>query len=128
MNYRGFLDETERKNQENLKRLSLDPETTNKILRKSGWEIYRLTPSSLVIKRFVDYINSDQPSNDSSSIHLLQQRALQESEKRRIHDSTIYEDSEDDIEIDLNTSYSDDENAHTNHNNDIYNSINEDLN
>lgn len=130
MNYRGFLDETERRNQENLKRLSLDPETTNKILRKSGWEIYRLTPSSVVIKRFVDYINGDHSLNDSPSIQVVQQHALQESEKRRIHDSTIYEETQDDIEIDLNSSYSDDENDHEtiNHNNDIYNSINQDLN
>lgn len=130
MNYRGFLDETERRNQENLKRLSLDPETTNKILRKSGWEIYRLTPSSVVIKRFVDYINGDHSLNDPPSIQVVQQHALQESEKRRIHDSTIYEETQDDIEIDLNSSYSDDENDHEtiNHNNDIYNSINQDLN
>jgi hypothetical protein len=137
MNYRGFLDETERKNQENLKRLSLDPETTNKILRKSGWEIFKLTPSSVVIKRFAEYINSNEPNqspnqlpNHSHTTYMLQQQALQESEKRRIHESTIHEESEDDIEIDLNSSYSDDENGHDsiNHNNDIYNSINEDLN
>jgi hypothetical protein len=94
MNYKGFLDETERKNQENLKRLSLDPETTNKILRKNGWEIYSLAPHDEIIRRFSDYIHSD-----GEPVSRSQEGLTQQSEKGRVYDSTIYEETENELDL-----------------------------
>jgi len=97
MNYKGFLDETERKKQEDLKRLSLDPETTNKILRENGWEIYKLAQRNEIIERFTNYIHRD--SSLEKNLSQTQQRSTQQSEKGRVYDSTIYEESEDENDL-----------------------------